>query len=168
MNYILIPLLVLFSSSVNAQSSSDPKGSTYYFIRHAEKDRSEASNNNPHLSEKGKQRAEKWSQVFAQIEFSAIYTTDYNRTRETAWPTAKNNNLELTLYKPGALNIEVFLEDTKGKTVLIVGHSNTIPTFVNTVLGHRKYEMIADDNNANLYIVTVTASGLSDQLLVIE
>lgn len=168
MKFILTTVVILFSLSIKAQDNPDSKVSTYYFIRHAEKDRSDNTNSNPHLNEKGKQRAEKWRDVFSNIKFDAIFSTDYFRTKETAQPIAANNSLEIILYNPRDLNINEFLEETYGKTVLIVGHSNSTPTFVNAILENKKYEMIDDTNNANLYIVTVTNSSISSQLLVIK
>lgn len=144
------------------------KSTTYYLIRHAEKDRSDSLNHDPHLTQKGKDRAEYWSRVFSNIKFDAIYSTDYFRTKETALPTATKNSLDLTIYNTNELNINQFLKDTKGKNVLIVGHSNSTPKFVNAILGNKIYDMIADDNNANLYIVTITNSEISSQLLFIE
>ena len=142
---------------------------TYYFIRHAEKDRSDANNKNPNLIQKGVFRAAKWSYVLEHIKFDAVYATDYNRTKQTAQPTAEKNNVEVTIYNPKELNSEDFIKTTKGKTVLIVGHSNSTPTFVNAVIGKEKYEHIDDSNNANLYIVTISSSGeISDTLLVID
>lgn len=103
------------------------------------------------------------------MEFDAVYSTDYNRTKQTAQPTAEKNELELTIYDPRNLDGKAFLEANKGKTVLIVGHSNTTPAFVNSVIGKEKYQGIDDNNNANLYIVTVTPSGeMSDVLLVVD
>jgi len=142
--------------------------STYYFIRHAEKDRSNGADKNPHLTEIGQLRAIHWSEIFGDVKFDAVYSTDYNRTKETAQPTATKNNLEITLYNPKAINAKSFMEDTKGKTVLVVGHSNTTPEFVNTILGHKKYDDIDDSNNGNLYIVTVTGDIITDQFLVIN
>ena len=64
---------------------------------------------------------------------------------------------------------EEFASATKGQKVLVVGHSNTTPAFVNTILGERKYPNIDDNNNANLYIVTINPSGeKSDVLLVVD
>lgn len=141
---------------------------TYYFIRHAEKDRSDSSNTNPYLNENGLKRAEKWSNVFSNIKFDAVYSTDYHRTIQTATPTAEINNLEITRYNPKEFSIEDFLQNTKGKTVLIVGHSHSTPLLVNSILKKNKYEMIDDKNNANLYIISFTNSEIHDQLLVIE
>ena len=63
---------------------------------------------------------------------------------------------------------ECFKFNTKGKNVLIVGHSNTTNAFANTILGENKYGEIADDNNSNLYIVTVTKHGATSVMLKID
>ena len=60
------------------------------------------------------------------------------------------------------------MKKTKGKTVLIVGHSNTTPMFTNGLLGEKKYDMIADDNNSNLYIVTISDDAKSSTVLVVN
>ncbi|MBT8323710.1 MAG: histidine phosphatase family protein [Winogradskyella sp.] len=152
---------------VQAQESKD-EVTTYYLIRHAEKDRSDKTNRNPHLNKKGLKRAKKWSKVFTNIDFDLIYSTDYHRTRETAMPTVQANKISLDLYDPRSINYEDFLSDTQGKTVLIVGHSNTTPLFTNKLLGDDKYDQIDDNNNANLYIVTIIYDTKTSTLLVID
>ena len=57
---------------------------------------------------------------------------------------------------------------TTGKTVLVVGHSNTTPQFANDILGEEKYPEINDDNNGNLYIVTIQNKNKSSILLKIN
>lgn len=168
---LLTVLLILPTfSQENIETKKDSASTTtYYFIRHAEKDRSDPSNKNPQLIQKGLFRAAKWSYVLDYIKFEAVYSTDYNRTEQTAQPTAEKNNLEITIYNANELNSEEFIKNTKGKTVLIVGHSNTTPMFVNAVIGKDKYKPINDSNNANLYIVTISSSGeISDLVLVVE
>jgi len=143
--------------------------STFYFIRHAEKDRSDANNRDPKLMTEGLERAQKWREVLSNVKFDAIYSTDYNRTKETAQPTADANNLELVSYDPSNLDGVAFLETNRGKNVLVVGHSNTTPMFVNAILDSEKYPKMEDDNNANLYILTVSGSGeIVDVLLKID
>lgn len=182
MRYIYLSLvLLLFSTSSFSQGTitgktiqqttekTTEKGTTYYFIRHAEKDRSDKTNKNPNLTQKGLLRAVKWSYVLEHAPFDAIYSTDYNRTKQTAEPTAEKNELEVTMYDPRNIDAKAFLKTNKGKTVLVVGHSNTTPYFVNAVLGNKKYKDIDDTNNANLYIVTVSPKGeITDTLLVID
>ena len=168
-------LTVLLTSLTFAQEEvldiieNSSETTTYYFIRHAEKDRSDANNKNPNLIQKGIFRAAKWSYVLEHVKFDAVYSTDYNRTKQTAQPTAEKNNVEITIYNPKELNSDDFIKNTKGKIVLVVGHSNTTPMFANAVIGEEKYESIDDSNNANLYIVTIRSSGKKqDFLLVVE
>jgi broad specificity phosphatase PhoE len=127
---------------------------TFYFIRHAEKDRSDSTNKNPSLTKEGIERADKWALYFEDKDIDLVYSTDYNRTRETATPLAKMRNLEITLYSPKGLISGNFIAINKGKNIVIVGHSNTTPFLVNTLLGKEKYENIVDDENNDLFIVT--------------
>ena len=145
-----------------------PTVTTYYLIRHAEKDRSDKNNRNPHLTEKGIKRAKNWATAFKNITFDAVYSTDYHRTKETALPTAEAHNLELKLYDPRKIDRQKFMTETKGQTVLIVGHSNTTPMFANNLIGNKTYDMMADSNNGGLYIVTVTNSDISSMVLQIN
>lgn len=165
----ILLLMVMLCTMVSYTQEKDIDNTTvYYFIRHAEKDRSNSQNKDPHLTEKGKKRAEKWAQVFKNISFDAIYSTKYNRTLQTARPAAKQNNIEVTFYDPGNFNSTAFKQKTKGKTVLVVGHSNTTPMLVNALLGKKKYATIQDNNNANLYILTLSRNTITDILLKID
>ncbi|MDC7997875.1 SixA phosphatase family protein [Gilvibacter sediminis] len=165
----LIVFLTLCSPfNVQAQSSTEETTTVYYCIRHAEKDRSNPDNKNPDLTKAGLTRAENWAKVFATVDFDAVYSTDYNRTQQTAAPTAASQGLEVLSYDPSDLYNKDFAAATTGKTVLVVGHSNTTPVFVNAVLGEEKYPWMADDNNGGLYIVTKTGDTVSVQILQIN
>ena len=141
---------------------------TYYFIRHAEKLRVDKTDRNPNLNSKGLKRAESWKEIFSNISFDAIYSTDYTRTRLTAKPTADSKKLPILIYNPRDMYSKIFQNQTKGKTILVVGHSNTTNVFANKVLGFDKYEEIKDNNNSNLYIVTLINKKASSILLKID
>lgn len=162
--------LVCFSTVYSQENNKNVSKSiiTYYFIRHAEKDRTNPSDKDPHLTEVGHARANRWSAILGEVKFDAVYSTNYYRTKETAQPTATKNNLEISIYDPNNIDATSFIQDAKGKAVLIVGHSNTTPAFVNKILGRNKYEDIDDSNYGNLYIVTISGAIISDQLLVIN
>lgn len=166
--FYLFIFSVFFINPILSQTEVPSEVTTYYFIRHAEKDRSDSANQDPHLTEIGKRRAENWSSIFSNITFNAIYSTEYNRTKETAEPTAIKNKLEVLIYSPKTIELTKFLEETKGKKVLIVGHSNTTPLFVNDILGQKKYDHIDDNNNGNLYIITIINDEMTDQVLSID
>ena len=141
---------------------------TYYFIRNAEKLRVDKTERNPNLNLKGFKRAEAWKEVFSNISFDAIYSTDYTRTKLTAKPTADSKNLPILIYNPRDMYSKAFQNQTKGKTILVVGHSNTTNVFANKVIGFDKYQGIKDNNNSNLYIVTLTDKKASSVLLKIN
>ncbi len=165
---LTIAFALTFIIAVNAQEQTKPETTIYYLIRHAEKDRSDKTNKNPNLNKVGEKRAKNWSKVFEEIDFNIIYSTDYNRTIETAGPTANSKQLEIKFYDPRLLYDEKFIQATSGKTVLIVGHSNTTPDFVNAILGEIKYEDIDDKDNGRLYIVTISEGNKTDQVLNIN
>jgi len=163
----LLFLLIIVLSTLKTQAQEN-EITTYYFIRHAEKERTDETNKNPNLNEKGTLRAEHWSTIFENVAFDAIYSTEYNRTIQTATPVALSKNLEVQFYDPNELFSEEFKIDTKGKTILIVGHSNTTPQFVNAILESDNYHEMEDTNNSNLYIVTIINNIKTDILLKIE
>lgn len=160
-----ISLLLLFFS---IYSFGQNNTTTYYLIRHAEKIRSEVVLKNPHLNKKGLARAITWSQVFKDVKFDLIYSTNYHRTIETATPTQLNNALDIQLYDPSNLYTTAFKNTTKNKTVLIVGHSNTTPAFANKIIGKQQYDAMDDRNNGNLYIISIKNNHVSKQLLHIN
>ena len=166
---LIISFISLFSLTAFSQEKSTSNITTYYFVRHAEKETSNPAEQNPHLTETGLKRAENWSAILGNFTFDAVYSTDYYRTIETATPTATKNNLEITIYDPRSIDYaETFLKDTKGKTVLVVGHSNTTPAFVNAIIQEKKYKNLDEKIYGNLYIVTIIDDKISDTLLSIN
>ncbi|EDM43246.1 Phosphoglycerate mutase [unidentified eubacterium SCB49] len=166
-----IVFISLFFFSCGNDKKSDlvkEKTTTYYLIRHAEKDRSDSTNKNPELNKIGQKRAIEWASYFKNIDFDLVYSTPYNRTQQTATPTAVSKNLAIKTYNPSAMYDENFKNTTKHKTVLVVGHSNTTPAFANAILGENKYEDIDDSENGMLYIVTVTDKGVTSTVQKIE
>jgi 2,3-bisphosphoglycerate-dependent phosphoglycerate mutase len=155
--YLIIIALFVLQISFGQQSTT-----TYYFIRHAEKvDNSQ----NPDLSEIGLERANLWNKIFSEISFDEIYSTDYKRTIQTGTPTATTKKIQIKLYNPKTLAIESFQKETLGKKVLIIGHSNTTPNFVNQIINQKIYADIEDTTFGNLYIVTINGEIITHQLL---
>jgi broad specificity phosphatase PhoE len=150
------------------EESLTQKPTTYYLIRHAEKDLSDMSNQNPHLTGTGMQRAQNWAKILKNIHFDAIYSTNYHRTLETAEPIAKALNLDITLYSPNDLKLKPFMRETNGQTVLIVGHSNTTPMLSNALIKENKYNQIPETTYGNLYIVNLNKTGANATLLSLE
>jgi broad specificity phosphatase PhoE len=131
----------------------------YYFIRHAEKEMTDPQDRNPKLSEAGINRTAKWAEVFEEVEFDLIYSSNYHRTMNTARAVADKQQKKVEIYDPKKLNDTEFQKKTKGKTVLVVGHSNTNPAFVNLLLGEKKYQDLDEKEYGSLFIVTVSPGG---------
>jgi 2,3-bisphosphoglycerate-dependent phosphoglycerate mutase len=160
-------LLFIFTFGLLSACKSD-KTTTYYLIRHAEKDRTDTKNRNPNLNKKGQERAKKWANYFKNIDLEAVYSTKYNRTMQTAKRSADSKGLEIQNYDPKKMYDAVFQKETKGKIVLIVGHSNTTPVFVNKILGEEKYENMNDTDNASVYIVMVTGNKKTSTIEIVD
>ena len=152
----------LFLLLVVQLSFAQHKTTTIYFIRHAEKI---DSSKNPDLSSVGLERAAHWGKIFSETTFDAIYSTDFKRTQQTAAPTAENKKLDITLYDAKSLDFDKFKSDNLGKTILVVGHSNTTPDFVNKLINQNVYAAIEDTNFGNLYIVTLNGDQVTHLLL---
>lgn len=140
----------------------------YYLIRHAEKDRSNPEDKDPQLSQEGMARAIKWASVFAKISLNKIYSTHYNRTMETAAPTAVSKGVTVEPYEAFTTDIDAFKSSNLNNNVLVVGHSNSIPAFANKLIGEDFYKQIDDHINSYLYVVTITNGQTSHMLLNVD
>ena len=145
-----------------------PVVSTFYFIRHAEKDRSNPDDIDPELNQAGLGRAMHWAEVLDNVALDAIYTTDYERTSMTAAPAAVKKDITVQYYNPADIDITQFKETNLGKNVLVVGHSNTTPDFVNKMIGEKKYEAMDDSDNVSLFIVQIIDGRAADIRLKIN
>jgi len=164
MKKTLLLLLFLSASFLTAQAQ---ESTTYYLIRHAEKSKDNPSDSNPKLNKTGENRAENWAAFFKEIPLDRVFSTNYHRTLQTAKPIAESKSIEIQSYNPRKLYSTVFQKKTQGKSVLIVGHSNTTPAFVNAILQKQRYGTIPENTNDHLYIVTVNGENIQGVLLKI-
>jgi 2,3-bisphosphoglycerate-dependent phosphoglycerate mutase len=168
---LVLPFILLFgiSSEDNIQNNIVQETTTYYFIRHAEKDRSNKSEKDPNLTAEGLKRAQIWAEVLKDIPLDMVLSTNYKRTLQTGAPIAGSNQLSIENYNAGNGYDDEFRKRTSGKRVLVVGHSNTTPQFVNEILGEEKYADIDDTENGALFIVQVLPNNeILDQVLYIN
>ena len=164
MNILKILVLLVFISF----DKPSEECSNIYLIRHAEKVRTDKSDPDPDLNKRGLLRAENWKNYFTGKNISKIYSTNYKRTIKTATPLAENNNLEILIYSSEDIVYEDFLQSSIGENTLVVGHSNTIPDFVNNLIDEGYYDQIDDLNNSNLYIVSLCNNGLTHKLITVD
>ncbi|GMN09096.1 hypothetical protein MTsPCn9_04480 [Croceitalea sp. MTPC9] len=159
---VFIAVGIISCNTKDKEIKADPIISTFYLIRHAEKDRTDPSNSNPELNQDGLGRAIKWAEIFEPIDLDVIYSTNYERTSMTAAPTSVKKDINVTYYNPSDIDIESLKADNLSKDVLIVGHSNTTPMMVNKLIGYEKYEQMDDTDNSSLFIVRIIDSVATD------
>jgi len=129
-----------------------------FLVRHAERADSvpgqpPAMASDPDLSEAGRARAQSLVSLLKDAGITAIYTTEYKRTRQTAEPIAVALGVSPTVIK-GSETARLVKEVAASKgNVLVIGHSNTIPEVIKG-LGVTTPQPIKDEEYDNLFIVT--------------
>ena len=114
------------------------KATTFYVVRHAERDNSAMTNDVP-LSEAGRQRAEALKNELKGKKIGTVYSTNYVRTKSTAQPLADAVGVTIQVYDPRDSTFISRIVNTGDKdeegNMLIVGHSNTVDDIVNKLIG---------------------------------
>lgn len=152
---------------LNSESPME-QNATYYLIRHAEKDRTDPINQDPNLNIEDLKRAERWAIYFAPLQIDQIYMTKYIRTKQTISMIAQQKMVNPIMYDPHNIHLEKFLKETNGKNVLVVGHNNTIPKFVNALLEKEEFEDMEDDDNSTLFKVTINGNDKKVETITVE
>jgi broad specificity phosphatase PhoE len=74
----------------------------------------------------------------------------------TVAPLAAKKNLTITEYDAGSKSsISEIVQKNAGGTVVIVGHSNTVPAMLNQLIGKEEFKNFDDTDYGNLVIVSV-------------
>jgi broad specificity phosphatase PhoE len=161
MRRVLVALLFL-SLAAPATSVLAQDDVVVYLVRHAE--RAEDGTEDPPISEAGEMRARLIARMLQNAGITDIYSTNYQRTRATAEPTAARLGIEVQPYAPRDLAAFARqLLETPGRH-LVVGHSNTTPALVRE-LGGDPGEPIDESEYDRLYIVVADGDGVSTVLL---
>jgi broad specificity phosphatase PhoE len=138
MRRLFFLLLLLLALPLAAQSP------TLIVVRHAEA----ATGEDPGLTEAGTARANALAKALKDAGITAIYATQYQRTKDTAKPLAEALKLPVIQYDARAA-----LPEIREGTVLIVGHSNTVPAIVKAATG-KETDPIAHTEHDRLYVVS--------------
>ena len=131
---------------------------TVFLVRHAERADTAPGGKptmaaDPDLSEAGRVRAASLADMLEDANVTAIFTTKYKRTQQTAAPLAKVLGIRPTVLDSNdAAALLQAIAATKGN-VLVVGHSNTVPAIIEG-LGITSPVAIADDEYDHLFVLT--------------
>ena len=150
-------------------AGGEAKATTVFLVRHAEK--ADVPGTDPPLSERGAARAEALARLLQSAGVRAVYTSQFQRTRQTAEPVAKRLGITATAVplsvktsNPREVTEESIRELTKrveahaGEAVLIVGHSNSVPDVIRA-LGGDIVPKIDESSFDDLFVVTVYGGG---------
>jgi 2,3-bisphosphoglycerate-dependent phosphoglycerate mutase len=160
MRYILTFFFLIATAGCFAQSDAV----TFILVRHAEKETNVGGDQmmakDPPLSKAGAERAVRLKELLDKQPITVILSTNYKRTLTTVQPTADAKGLTVQTYESlKSPQMEELINKHKGGTVLISGHSNTIPGFANLLLGSNKFANYEDSDYGNILIITVTPIG---------
>ena len=120
--------------------------------------------NDPGLSPAGHTRAASLAAMLKATRLTAVFTTEFKRTQETALPAAQAHGLTPTVVD--AAKIAALIEKVKAAAgaVLIVAHSNTVPEVL-AGLGVTDKVVVDDSEFDNLFVVV---SGAPPTLITLK
>jgi broad specificity phosphatase PhoE len=158
----LLALLLSAGSAATLPAQGEPV--TVFVVRHAER---APGNPDPPLSRAGRTRALALDHLLADAGITAVFTSEFVRTRETADPLAKR--LGVTPTRVDARDLKG-LQDRiaalpAGSRALIVSHSNIVPLIVRGLTGVDVGELTENDYD-RLYVVTIRGPGSGEVLLL--
>lgn len=133
------------------------QSTTVWIVRHGEKDTALATRANPDLNAEGKQRAIDLATYLQKENIAQILSTDTKRTVQTA----AHIKAPLEIYNPRSIQmvVEKIKSTWKGKTILLVGHSNTVLETIDAMGGNRPVALLNDEDYDYIFKVVIDDAG---------
>src|SRR6266513_2103480 len=141
MKALALFLLVFLAASI---ASAQP---VVIIVRHAEKAANGGSD--PDLSSAGRSRADALARILKDSGITAIFTSEFKRTQETAAPTAT----AIVVAAKDTVALVAKLHQLNGNA-LVVGQGDTIPNMIKA-LGINSPINIPDEDYSELLVVTL-------------
>ena len=132
---------------------------TIIFVRHSEKDLN--AGDDPGLSDIGRRRTAELTRQLVDADvvvgIDAIYATSFRRAQETGKPLAEALNLPINSYDAADREsvLEIILKNHKGKIILVIGHSDTLPELIANLGASKKVPPINEFEYDNIYIISI-------------
>lgn len=157
---VIVGCLVVFPAFAETSPT------TVLLVRHAEK---LLTGGDVDLTEAGRARARELVGVVEGAGLDLAIASQYKRTQQTIEPAVAELDLPtLELLEPVDV-AKAILTDHRGKTVLVAGHSNTVPQIVEALgapslcppfeIDEKHGCMIPDPEYHHFFVVTVPAEG---------
>jgi len=149
----LVAIIVM--GSVLGMTATALPATTVVLTRHAEK--ADSNSPDPPLSPEGTRRSELLAWMLTSVDIARIYVTEFRRTKETAQPIAAAKKMRVTEIAADQPNPLVrAIRALRSGTVLVVGHSNTLPDLI-TMLGGPQVRIDEGDFD-NLFILFISGA----------
>lgn len=152
---LTLPLgLITLSLLACAPPSEDAASEQHiYLVRHAEK---VLDVKDPLLTPAGQARAVILKDRLADIDVTAVYSSDYRRTLATAQPLAQDKSLTIVKYDPRDLpGLAARLKEDCAICV-VVGHSNTTPQLAAELGGESGADIVEATEYDRLYHIVIS------------
>lgn len=154
MRYILLLIFIASCCLANAQLITFKDNAKIYLVRHAEK----LTGDDPLLTTEGNKRAGDLMRTLKDKKIARIYVTEFKRTQHTGDSLRIQSGIDTVQYLSDTSCIDL-LNKIKGnadlnRAILIIGHSNTLPTIIRK-LGLPEYasEDIPSNEFDNLFLI---------------
>lgn len=154
-HWVCATLLSLLVMPLTLSAADYPQ--VVVIVRHAE--RAEAPAGDVALSPAGEARADELVSVLAEARVDTVITTQFRRTRDTAVPVARQFGVTTKVVDAGrdtAAHVRAIVAAIRegGRSVLVVGHSNTVPAII-AALGGPPMEDLCDTEYSNLFTLAL-------------
>lgn len=135
---------------------------TVVVFRHAEAE-PESAGPQRQLTGRGQERALAMAQLLGDTAVTTIYTTKLARTRLTAEPLARARNVPLVELEDVTATMTAVAAAPWGSTLVVVGHSNTVPQIVAGLSGQPFPAGLAVTHD-QMWVVTLDRGGSASTL----
>lgn len=153
---ILLASGLLTSFSLLAKETAECQNYEVFVMRHLPKEISTELpvNKDPELSILGKEMAIQLSELSFMSKIDAAFSTDYLRTKQSINPSAQKYDFDVYIYDPrnNPLLVERVYKEFCGKSIMIIGHSNTVPSIVTSFGGHFEVTFAGQDLNQDTQV----------------
>jgi broad specificity phosphatase PhoE len=153
---IALLLLLFVQQSMVAQVPGwADKHTKVYIVRHGEKE----AGKDPVLTPAGMQRAEDLYQLLKNKDIARIYATPYKRTQMTGDSLRVKLSIDTSIYAADTVGTDliqkIISHNDKGKNILIIGHSNTVPALVRHLgVGDFEIKELSESSFDNIFLIT--------------
>ena len=166
--YIVLLFAFCFSIITSGQSAKKSENginnhgiTKIILLRHAEKGND--GSNNPELTFKGEERAKRLAFLLEDIKIDKIFATPFIRTEKTVAILASNKGITVAQYDAKDQSFAAsLLEKGKDQTIVVVGHSNSIPFLANKLIGKDSYKELSENEYGKLWVLTFSDATLID------